>query len=145
MTDAQSVALCAHLSPGPYPFESVLILDDHLGPTDWLVRCRACRRPYLLEMLDWREKLRLYRIRRPDAQAVEGLMRDLDRGSCDLRRAGEQVRHLGLSSRRLSELALLDLGQAVLVRTIDVPGDQPIPGASWRELPCDGAWIRRFD
>jgi hypothetical protein len=33
----------------------------------------------------------------------------------------------------------------VLVRMMEVPGDQPIPGASWRELTCDGSWIGQFD
>ena len=134
-------ALCAHMTPGPYPFESVLVLDDHLGPTDWLVRCAACGAPCLLEMLDWSGSRRLYRTRLPDPAAVAGLMRDLERGSCDIRRAGEQARHFSLTSRPLHQLILLDVAARSLLRVLTADPARPIPGAGWRELECDGAWI----
>ncbi len=134
--------LCSHMVPGPYPFESVLVLDDHLGPTDWLVRCSRCGAPCLLEMLDMAGSLRLYRTRLPEAGAVQGLIRDLERGSCDIRRAGEQARHFSLSSRALDRLILLDPGKQTLVRLLSMDPELRIPGASWRELDCDGQWIR---
>ena len=131
------------MKPGPYPFATLLVLDDHLGPTDWLVRCQACGSAYLLEMLDWEGPRRLYRLRAPAAEAVAGLVKDLERGSCDLNRAGAEAQHFSLTSERLPNLVLLDLGEGSLVRMIDA-GDTQVPGASWRELPCDGSWIRRF-
>ena len=135
---------CPHLAPGPYPFETVLVLDDQLGPTDWLVRCRTCATAYLLEMLDWQGPRRLYRLRAPDPDAVAALVRDLDRGSCDLNRAGAQAQHFSLSSERLASLVLLDLQAGTVVELLEVPDDLSIPGAGWRELPCDGSWIQRF-
>jgi hypothetical protein len=137
-------SICSHLIPGPYPFETVLVLDDHLGPTDWLVRCRACPTTYLLEMLDWDGPRRLYRLRAPAAAAVAGLVRDLERGSCDLSRAAAEAQHFTLSSQSLPTLALLDLRASTLVATIEVPRGTHIPSASWRELPCDSSWIRRL-
>ncbi len=137
--------VCAHLPPGPYPFDSVLVLDDHLGPTDWLVRCRTCTAAYLLEMLDWDGPQRLYRMRLPERDAVAGLIRDLERGSCDLNRAGAQAQHFSLNSQPLPVLALLDLRAGTLLALLDVPPEEKLPGASWRELPCDGEWIRRFE
>lgn len=136
--------LCAHLIPGPYPFETVLVLDDHLGPTELLIRCRRCGHCWLLEMLDWRDDVRLFRIRKADPEAVAGLLKDLSRGSCDLRRAGEQARHLSLSSERLPELLLLNVGHATLSAVIAPPTDTRVPGRGWRELACDGDWIRRL-
>ena len=141
MSDAATI--CPHIKAGPYPFATVLVLDDHLGPTDWLVRCTSCDRAYLLEMLDWHGPQRLYRLRVPAAEAVAGLVKDLERGSCDLSRAGAEAQHFSLTSERLPDLVLIDLRAGTVVELIDVKGLQ-IPGASWRELPCDGGWIRRF-
>ena len=141
---ASPQAPCSHLLPGPYPFESVLVLDDHLGPTDWLVRCRSCGVPYLFEMLDWADALRLYRLRLPDEAAANGLMRDLDRGSCDLNRATAQAQHFSLSSKTLPLLVLLDMKAGELVSVSDAPHEEVLPTSSWRELPCDGRWIGRL-
>jgi len=137
-------AICQHLTPGHYPFDSVLVLDDHLGPTDWLVRCRSCEAAYLLEMLDWQGSLRLYRLRVPEPRSVDRLLRDLERGSCDLNRARDQAHHFSLTSTRVAELALLDLAAGQLIRMVKAPENEAIPGASWRDLSCDGSWIQRL-
>lgn len=141
---ARPQSICPHLVPGPYPFESALVLDDHLGPTDWLVRCRSCEMAYLFEMLDWDGARRLYRLRLPEPRAMEHLLKDLHRGSCDLTRARDQAYHFSLTSARLALLALLDLAAGELVELLQAPDGAEIPGASWRELPCDGSWIQRF-
>jgi len=140
---------CAHLIPGAYPFETVLVLDDHMGPTDWLIRCHGCGAAYLLEMLDWEGARRLYRLRAPEPVAVAGLIRDLERGSCDLNRARAQAQHFTLTSQALPALVLLDLSATRIVSVIDLAGNDmadnaAIPTTGWRELPCDGEWIRRF-
>jgi hypothetical protein len=141
---ARPPKICPHLIPGPYPFDSALVLDDHLGPTDWLIRCRSCATAYLLEMLDWDGARRLYRMRVPEPQAVDRLLRDLDRGSCDLSRARDQAHHFSLTSTRLAQLALLDLAAGELIEVLEIPEGTAIPGASWRELPCDGSWVQRL-
>ena len=133
------MALCSHIQPGPVPWDVLLVLDDHLGPTDALAVCRTCRTPYLLEMVDWRPPLRLFRVSEPRSDAVQGLLRNLERGSCDLRRAGEEVRHFSQGARRLPWLVLLDTSAYRLEAVVDHP--DPLPGASWRELPCDGSLI----
>jgi hypothetical protein len=133
------MALCSHIKPGPVPWDVLLVLDDHLGPTDALAVCRTCRTPYLLEMVDWRPPLRLFRVSEPRSDAVQGLLRNLERGSCDLRRAGEEVRHFSQGARRLPWLVLLDTSAYRLEAVIEHSG--PLPGASWREAPCDGALI----
>ncbi len=142
--DRQPSILCTHIAAGPYPFETLLVLDDHLGPTESLIRCTTCGTVYLLEMLDWLADLRLFRVRLPEPEAAAGLLRDLQRGSCDLKRAGEEARHFSLTSERLAVLMLLNTGQAELVRLIGGAAAMSAPGGSWRELPCDGTWIRTF-
>lgn len=141
---ASAPALCPHIQPGPCPWETELVIDDHLGPTECLVGCRTCGRAYLLEMLDWSGNLRLFRVRAPAPAAVALLTRNLNRGSCDLDRAREEVRHVSLSSDRVPALLLYDTQAASVVARIglDDPGD--VPWRGWRELACDGSWITRL-
>lgn len=141
---AGTPALCAHLVAGPCPWETELVIDDHLGPTECLVGCRVCGRPFLLEMLDWAGSRRLFRVRAPSPAAVAGLTRDLNRGSCDLGRAREEIRHVSLSSDRVPALLLYDTKTATLLARVTLGGAGEVPWAGWRELPCDGRWIERF-
>jgi len=141
---AVTPALCAHVVPGPCPWETELVIDDHLGPTESLVGCRTCGRGYLLEMLDWRGDLRLFRVRAPAPAAVALLTRDLNRGSCDLNRAREEVRHVSLSSDRVPVLILYDTRSAAVVSRIPLDSPSDVPWAGWRELACDGTWIARY-
>ncbi len=132
------------MTAGPYPFETLLVLDDHLGPTESLIRCSTCGATYLLEMLDWLAELRLFRVRVPEPTATAGLLRNLERGSCDLNRAAEEARHFSLASERLAVLVLLNTSQAELVSLFCGTEATSAPGGSWRELPCDGTWIRKL-
>ncbi len=132
---------CGHLAPGPYPFRTVLVLDDQLGPTESLIRCRQCDAPYLLEMLDWRGSMRLFRVRRPERSATDALERDLSRGSCDLNRASAEVFQFSLDAEPCPWLLLLDQGAGTLLARIDIDAKTAVPTAPWRELPCDGSWI----
>lgn len=136
--------LCTHVVPGPCPWETELVIDDQLGPTECLVGCRTCGRGYLLEMLDWRGSQRLFRVRAPSPGAIALLTRDLDRGSCDLDRAREEVRHVSLSSDRVPTLLLYDTATASLVERIALENPADVPWAGWRDLPCDGTWIERL-
>ena len=137
------MSLCEHFLPGPLPYDNVLVLDDHLGPTEALIRCSSCRRAYLLELLDWEGAKRLFRIAAPDEEATRLLLKDLDRGSCDLRRAGEEVRQFSLTSERLPHLLLVDVNDHALERTVHLENTAEVPTTGWRALPCDGAWIER--
>lgn len=133
--------LCRHVTPGGWPFQAELVLDEHLGITDALMRCRDCGRFYLLEMLDWRDQHRVMRTAAMDAAHAERLIRDLTRGSCDVNRAGAELQHARSVTPIGRTLLLVNLGGPVIDAVAVVPEERPIPGASWRELPCDGAWI----
>ena len=133
--------LCEHVRPGQWPFQVELVLDEHLGPTDALMHCRHCGRAYLLEMLDWRASWRVMRIAAVDAAQAGRLVRDLTRGSCDIHRAGAEVQHLRTLAPFSRRLLLLDTGGPVIEALATLPADVRIPGASWRELPCDGRWV----
>jgi len=133
--------LCDHVQPGGWPFEVELVIDDQLGFTDALVACRTCGEPYLLEMLDWRGRQRLLRVSTVDSKRVAGLLRNLGRGSCDLKRAGAEVQHLQAGATFSPWLLLIDATAMRIEALVPVPEDEKLPTASWRALPCDGAWI----
>lgn len=137
------MALCEHIAPGPVPYRVTLVLDDHLGPTDALAQCARCEQAYLLELLDWQGDRRLFRVAAPDEAATALLLRDLRRGSCDINRAGEEVRQFTLASERLPVLWLVNTSARVLEDVIDTRDLGELPTGGWRELPCDGRWIER--
>lgn len=133
--------ICGHLHPGPWPLRTELVLDDHLGPTDAVVACRQCGRPYLLEMLDWKGPLRVFRVAVLDADESARLLRDLSRGSCDVARAASEVEHFRSRTRFSPWLLLQDTRTNALIARAPVPDGSRLPGAAWRELPCDGHWV----
>lgn len=135
------VGLCEHLRPGSWPLHTELVLDDHLGFTDALLSCRHCGRVYLLEMLDWRHRQRVMRVSVIDPDQAAQLIRDLTRGSCDVARAGAELHHARNRAAFLPWLLLVDTRGPRLAGLAQLPPDTRLPGASWRELPCDGHWV----
>ncbi len=128
--------------PGPEPFRTLLVLENHLGPTELLIRCTHCRQTYLLEMLDWRGSLRAFRISSAEDGATAALLVDLERGSCDVNRARVEVRHFTLTSNLQPDLLVLDSDKAAIDSVATVTESaQTIPREPWRHLPCDGSWI----
>lgn len=132
---------CEHLRPGAWPLRVRLTLDEHLGFTDALVSCEACGRWYLLEMLDWRGPHRVMRISGVAADHGAAVVKDLSRGSCDVRRAGAELHHLRTLAVSSPRLLLVDAGGPVVEGVVPVPAGTRAPGAGWRELPCDGSWV----
>jgi hypothetical protein len=133
--------LCDHVFPGGWPFVVELTLDEQFGPTDALVTCRHCRRPYLLEMLDWLGDQQVMRVSVLEPDAAARVIRDLTRGSCDARRAGAEIHHLQTQSAFSPWLLLIDTRKSTLDAVVPLPPDTPVPTVSWRELPCDGRWV----
>ncbi|MEQ8484557.1 MAG: hypothetical protein RIB46_09355 [Pseudomonadales bacterium] len=133
--------LCPHVETGTWPWRVELVLDEHLGITDALVRCRTCQRTYLLEMLDWQGGTRVMRVAGVDPGMADRTVHDLGRGSCDVGRAGAQVHQLRSASVFSRWLLWVDLRQPAILAVVPVPQDPPLPSASWRSLPCDGRWV----
>ena len=136
-------SVCAHLTPGAYPLVIDAVLDTNPGITDALTHCHACGQPYFLEMLDCKNTCRLFRLRLVDRSSCAGLLRDLDRGSCDPDRAKQETQHVRLASPLSKSLMLVDVSGPVIVWLASA--EENIPGACWRELTCDGAWIERLE
>jgi hypothetical protein len=119
-----------------------LTLDDHLGFTDALVACRHCGTTYLLEMLDWLDGDRVMRVSVPPADRAERVVHDIGRGSCDLSRAGQEVHHLRTSTPLCPVVLLVNWSGPTIAAVVDAPKTERLPGSSWRDLPCDGRWVR---
>jgi len=133
--------LCSHVQPGSWPFEIALVIDEQVGFTDALVTCRTCGDAYLLEMLDWQDRLRVMRTSTVERARVAGLLRDLARGSCDIRRAGAELQHVQTSSSFTPWLLVIDAVAVRIVAIVPVPATTHLPAVSWRALPCDGSWL----
>lgn len=135
--------VCQHLQPGTYPLVIDRVIDDHLGFTDAIAHCRECGSALMLEMLDWRGRLRLFRVSVLDEELVARLLRDLDRGSCDLDRAGSQIAQFQQMHADIDALLLLDTGVPEIL-ALTAAGAERLPRSGWRELPCDGSRITRL-
>lgn len=138
---AESEEICAHLRPGTWPFQVCLVLDEQLGFTDAVVSCGECGRAYLLEMLDWRGNHRLMRLAVPGEDQAAGVIRDLERGSCDENRAQAELHHLRNLAPFARTLLLMDASGPAIEALVPLDDDVRLPGGSWRELPCDGSWV----
>ena len=117
-------------------------MDDHLGLTDAVVHCESCQQAYLLEMLDWADSERAFRVSRLVDDHARRLLRDLQRGSCDIQRAGAQVQHLKTASVFAPCVILVDTSRPQITNVAKVATATDLPGGGWRDLPCDGTWIR---
>ena len=135
--------LCEHIAAGDYPFQVELVMDHHLGLTDGVVSCRHCRRAYLLEMLDWANADRVFRISALDNDQARRLIRDLTRGSCDVQRAGAEVQHMKTATSFAPWLLLVDTAEALIRSVAPLAPGTRLPGQSWRELACDGSWVKQ--
>jgi hypothetical protein len=136
------MSVCEHLRAGRYPLSIDCVFDDNLGFTDCLAHCRECQASYLLEMIDWRGNLRLFRLSRPDPGQSARLLRDLDRGSCDLERARAESDQFRLANAEVAALLLIDMSIPRIAALL--PPEETMPRSCWRELPCDGSWLDRI-
>ncbi|MDA1076800.1 MAG: hypothetical protein O3A63_18910 [Proteobacteria bacterium] len=130
---------CAHLHPGPNPLNADLIIDQHLGPADYVAACRHCGQPYLLEMIDLSGPLRAYRFAVLDEEHARRFLHNMSKGSCDLNRAGAEVMNLATLNPFAKQVLITDVVAGVIVAL--QPMDH-IPMQSWRELACDGSWCK---
>lgn len=132
---------CIHLKAPEPELSPVFVLDTHLHMTDGFVRCPHCDAHYLLEMLDLTADTALYRISRLAAEDVARTVRSLTKGSCDINRARDEVFSIANGASKLDVLLVAENGH--FTELVPAP-DEPLPAGSWRDLPCDGRWIRQL-
>ena len=133
---------CEHLVSTP-SLETLLVLDAHLHPTDAYLRCARCDAHYLVEMADTNGELSVFRVSAVPADAVARTVRSVNKGSCDINRARDEVASLAASTRELDTLLVMRRG--AFSGTVTRPRGMSLPKRSWRELPCDGSVIEALD
>ncbi len=130
-------------TPGPWPFEVALLLDDEQGMTDAIVTSDG--QAFLLEMIDWggpRLSRRIYRIAALADDIWQAFRHNLSRGSCDLTRAGNELAALAAASDLLPALVAADVSERRLLAVSVLPTTRGLPTRSWRNgLPDDATWF----
>ena len=129
---------CQHVCTGSANLTPRLVLDAHLWVTDALLQCDGCDRLYLVEMIDYAGQLAAFRLSNLPLAHAQQTLHNLDRGSCDIRRAGEEIASLAGFATLLPGLVLMHQGALRGYRSVPVA---QIPRAHWRQLPCDGRWV----
>lgn len=134
-----SAAPCAHVAraaPGSTPFTLVRVLDEVGGVADAIVRCKTCGQAYLIELLDWSGPAKLtrtYRVSLVDEALLARFLENLDRGSCDIKRAPAEKQSFE-SQTRLAPLSLTLYGTDLsVIAARPIPPGTDVPTSSWRE------------
>ena len=126
----------AHARAGTQPFTTVLVLDEVGGVADAIVRCRVCERPYLLELLDWSGAARVnrrYRTSVVDEAILKKYPHNLERGSCDVKRAPAERASFESRAKLSRTIVELDAKDLHAIGIELVAPDTDIPMTSWRE------------
>jgi predicted aminopeptidase len=144
-----AISLCAHLAGdalAALPVAPDDALEWHDGPIVAVVRCPACGRAGLIELLDWAAggRTRIYALAGIDPAAVALYQRNVARGSCDLARRQREAEALIASAGRPERLVARDTDGAV-VRSVAWPADLTMPAGTWQERVQrgDAAWRER--
>ncbi len=129
---------CPHIVQSP-DLDVVFVMDQHLHATDGFARCRACGVCYLFEMADTAGAVSVFRLSAIGEDAMFATVRSLQKGSCDINRARNEV--FSLSNGASALPVLLVMREGTFTGTVPLPVDCNLPNRSWRELPCDGSVI----
>lgn len=134
---------CDHLKADTWPLTIEHTFTMLVVFADALASCDRCGQTYLLELLDVRNHERLYRLSLSSAEVSAGLIKDLNRGSCDLQRAQAQFDEFSRQSLATDKLLWTD-SRANRISGL-ITADLPLPVEHWQALPRDGDWFKRLD
>ena len=105
-------------------------------------RCPQCGAGYLFEMADTDANLSIFRLSAIDGGAMAATIRSLEKGSCDIERARNEVFSLSSAARELPVVLVMRDGS--FSDLLPLPDEVHLPARSWRELSCDGSLIREL-
>ena len=134
-----SARVCEHVAAaqrGAQPFTTVLVMDEVGGVADAIVRCKVCARPYLIELLDWSGASRVqrrYRTSVVDEAILKKYLHNLERGSCDVKRAPAERQSFESRTKLAPTIVELDAKDMSVIGVDAVAADADIPVSSWRE------------
>src|SRR5262245_22381649 len=129
------MTLCEHFKPGaserPFEIAHAWVWQD--GPVDAIARCRTCGAHTLLRLVDWsppQGRVRVYVAAAVDPDAVALYLRDVARGSCDIRRAGAELDALWASAGP-NELLAYDVSSERLIARGGAPVGRAVSSLDW--------------
>ena len=131
--------VCEHVAAatrGAQPFSTVLVMDEVGGVADAIVRCKVCSRPYLIELLDWSGPARVerrYRTSVVDEGILKKYLHNLERGSCDVKRAPAERQSFESRTKLSRTIVALDAKDLRVLGVESAAADADIPVSSWRE------------
>jgi hypothetical protein len=117
------------------------------GAIDAIWRCRGCGAHALARLLDWappRFARRVYALAALAERDVALYLRDLARGSCDVRRAGAELDALCAAAGPTQALVALDVAAERVVAAAGAPAGTVLEPGPWpARLPAaaDGRWF----
>lgn len=130
--------VCTHLTERP-DLDIEYALDSHLHVTDAFAKCTRCNARYLLELADMRGAVSVFRVSSLNPEAVAKTIASLNKGSCDINRARDEVFSLSATTHGTDILLVMRDGR--FTEAVPQPPGLALPNKSWRELACDGAVI----
>jgi hypothetical protein len=130
--------VCSHLAERP-DLDIEYALDSHLHVTDAFAKCARCNAHYLLELADMRGTVSVFRVSSLNAAAVAKTIASLNKGSCDINRARDEVFSLSATTQGTDILLVMRNGR--FSEAVPQPLGLTLPNKSWRELACDGSVI----
>lgn len=134
-----NAAPCTHLLQGATdstPFTLVRVLDEVGGVADAIVRCRTCEQAYLIELIDWSgpsKQIRRFRVSLVDEALLARFLKNLDRGSCDIKRAPAEKQSFESQTRLAPVTVTLRAEDLSVVAVERVAAEADVPMGSWRE------------
>ena len=95
--------ICPHLQHAD--LEVLLVLNQQIFLTAGIVRCKRCYQHYLVELAYTEGQRQLLRVSVLDSDIAQHTLTSLQKGSCDVSRAGAETLHLR-NSAQLTEVLL---------------------------------------
>jgi hypothetical protein len=134
-----NTTVCSHVADaarGARPFTTVIVMDEVCGMADAVLRCTQCNAPYLLELLDWSGAARIerrYRTSIVDEAILAKYLHNVERGSCDVKRAPAERASFESRAKLSRTIVALDSRDLSVLGVETVAADADIPMGSWRE------------
>jgi len=107
---------CEHLILKP-DLEIVLILEFRVQLLEALVKCRQCEAHYRIQAVDLYDNAALYQLNRLPSKHVAQTVRSVNRGSCSIDRAKDEIAYLKSQSSLCEHLLLSTYGE--FTKTVD--------------------------
>ena len=116
-----------------------LVIDHQVQPTLFLASTEAHK--YKFELLDIHAAIWLYRAYLVPGELYTQTLVSLNKGSCDLNRAGAELHHLDSQSSLLDWLLVAKQGAFSDVVSVD---PRQVPKTPWSQLDLNGDLVTRF-